>query len=128
MKGMCERTYWGNITLTIAIARVTLQVGNELRSRFGSRALSSVEQYKQHTPVLVDDIISTARTMIETSHALKEAGMKRCVCIGVHALFSGDSYQALTDAWVEKVVTTNTILHETNGIDVTPVFAGEISS
>jgi ribose-phosphate pyrophosphokinase len=31
---------------------------------------------KEHIPILVDDIISTGRTMIETITHLKNAGMK----------------------------------------------------
>lgn len=77
-----------------------------------------VEGYKKLTPVLVDDIISTARTMIETVGLLKNTGMKPPVCIGVHAVFSGRAYEDLIRSGVSKVVTCNTILHESNAIDI----------
>src|SRR5208282_2354296 len=48
-------------------------------------SVPQVDEYKTYTPVLVDDIISTGRTMIETINHLKKAGMKAPVCIGVHA-------------------------------------------
>ena len=54
-------------------------------------SVPQVEQFKNHTPVLVDDIISTARTMIETVNHLKNAGMKPATCIGVHAVFAGNT-------------------------------------
>lgn len=38
-------------------------------------SVPDVENYKNHIPVLVDDIISSARTMIETVQHLKKAGM-----------------------------------------------------
>jgi ribose-phosphate pyrophosphokinase len=78
-----------------------------------------VEKFKNHTPVLVDDIISTARTMIETVNHLKEAGMKAPVCIGVHGVFAGDAYQDLKNCGIAKVVTCNSIPHFTNEIDIT---------
>ena len=56
-------------------------------------SVPQVEKYKNHTPVLVDDIISTARTMIETVMHLKNAGMKPPVCIGVHAVFAGNAFE-----------------------------------
>lgn len=78
-------------------------------------------QYKNATPVLVDDIISTAHTMLETVAHLKEQGMKPPVCIGIHAVFARNAYQDLLDAGVERVVTCNTIPHPSNGIDLSDV-------
>ncbi len=81
-------------------------------------SIPHVEAYKNHTPVLVDDIISTARTMIETIKHLAKAKMKPAVCIGVHAVFAGNSYENLKNSGVNSVVTCNTIVHESNGIDI----------
>ncbi len=77
-----------------------------------------LDKYKILTPVIVDDIISTARTMIATVKHLKEAGMNPPVCIGVHAVFAGDSYQMLHSAGIMKIVTCNTIAHPSNAIDI----------
>ena len=86
-----------------------------------------VEQYKSHTPVLVDDIISTARTMIKTVKHLNAAGMKPTVCIGVHALFSEDAYQKLSESGIDKVVTCNTVLHSTNQIDLSDLIVESLN-
>lgn len=81
-------------------------------------SVPEVDKYKDHTPVLVDDIISTARTMIAAARHLNKAGMKPPVCIGVHAVFAGDAYEALKNAGTARIVTCNTIPHETNEIDI----------
>jgi len=85
-----------------------------------------IEKYKGCTPVVLDDIIATAHTMIETVKQLEKAGrlsgMKRPVCIGIHALFVDDAYERLQNAGVAKIVTTNTIVHETNEIDIAALF------
>lgn len=81
-------------------------------------SVPQVEEYKNYTPVLVDDIISTARTMIETVGLLKNVGMMPPVCIGVHAVFAGSAYEDLINSGVNQVVTCNTILHESNTIDI----------
>ena len=86
-------------------------------------SVPDVDQYADHTPVLVDDIISTARTMIAAAGHLKDAGMKPPVCIGVHAVFAGDGYEALQKAGAGKIVTCNTILHPTNAIDLIRLLA-----
>lgn len=60
--------------------------------------IPDVESYSGHTPVLVDDIISTASTMISTIRHLTAAGMQKPVCIGVHGIFAGDAYERLVAA------------------------------
>jgi len=82
-------------------------------------SVPQVETFADHTPVLVDDIISTGHTMIETVKHLKRAGMKPPLCIGVHAVFAGNAYRDLLDAGVADIHTCNTISHESNRIDVT---------
>ncbi|HQS50567.1 MAG: phosphoribosylpyrophosphate synthetase [Sphingobacteriales bacterium 17-39-43] len=89
-------------------------------------SVPDVEKYKNATPVLVDDIISTARTMIETVQHLKMAGMKPPICVGIHAVFSGNAYQDLLDSGVQKIVTCNTIPHPSNAIDLSDILAKEV--
>jgi ribose-phosphate pyrophosphokinase len=95
--------------------------------RHGDRDVSvsvpDVERHRHRTPVLVDDIISTAQTMIETAGHLKRAELAPPVCIGVHAVFAGSAYADLVAAGAARVVTCNTIIHESNGIDVSGMIA-----
>ena len=85
-----------------------------------------VSEWKDHTPVLVDDIISTARTMIETAGHLNKYGYKPAVCIGVHGIFANNAYAELLGSGVGRVVTTNAIAHATNCISVTGLIAGSL--
>lgn len=80
-------------------------------------SVPEVSRWRKHVPVLVDDIISTAGTMVETAEHLAAAGMQAPVCIGVHAVFAGDAYARLS-AVAGQVVTCNTIDHASNGIDI----------
>ncbi|TAL63274.1 MAG: ribose-phosphate pyrophosphokinase [Bacteroidetes bacterium] len=89
-------------------------------------SIPQVEKYKNHTPVLVDDIISTAHTMIETIGHLKEAGMKSSVCIGVHAVFAGNAFEELKKTSAKEIITCNTIPHESNGIDISDLLVSAI--
>jgi len=86
------------------------------------------KQFNHLTPVLIDDIISTGRTMIKTAEALKLEGFKAPVCIGVHAVFSDDAYAEMKKAYISKIITCNTIPHETNMIDLTTLLLEEIRS
>jgi len=97
------------------------------KTRRGDRdvevSVPDVERHLGRTPVLVDDIISTARTMIQTVGHLKRAGLPPPVCIGVHAVFAGDAYADLKRAGAARIVTCNTIAHESNAIDLAPAVA-----
>ena len=86
-------------------------------------SVPDAEQLRNHTPVLVDDIISTARTMIETIRNLRREGLAEPVCVGVHAVFSDDAYDELKEAGAAQVVTCNTISHSSNAIDLTDLLA-----
>lgn len=93
-----------------------------------SVSIPEIERYQRHTPVLVDDIISTARTMIETVKHLKNLPMRPPVCIGVHGVFAGNAYGDLLAAGVERVVTCNSIPHVSNGVDISDLFVGFIEN
>ena len=86
-----------------------------------------VEPYAGHTPVLVDDIISTAHTMIETVGHLQTAGMVAPVCVGVHPVFAGNAFDDLIAAGVSAVISCNTIQHISNRIDVAGMLAKAIT-
>ena len=81
-------------------------------------SVPDVEQWRDHTPVLVDDIISTARTMLATLGHLKRAGLGAPLCIGVHAVFADGAYEELLSQGAARVVTCNTIRHPSNAIDL----------
>jgi ribose-phosphate pyrophosphokinase len=89
-------------------------------------SVPEVELWRGHTPVIVDDIVSTARTMIETVGHLVRAGMRPPICVCVHGLFAGHAYRKLLEAGASRVVTSNTIPHESNAIDVTDMLAHAI--
>jgi ribose-phosphate pyrophosphokinase len=76
-----------------------------------------------HTPVLVDDIISTAGTMIATVRRLRRARLPPPVCVGVHAIFAEGAYDALRAAGAARIVTCNTVAHVSNAIDLAGVLA-----
>lgn len=101
------------------------------KARRGDRdvevSVPDVDKFTNHTPVLVDDIISTAHTMIETVGHLRRAGMKPPTCIGVHAIFAGSAYEELVAAGAGEIITCNTIPHKTNLIDISGLIGEALS-
>jgi len=77
-----------------------------------------LDPYRDHRPVLVDDIISSGRTMLRTLDHLQQAGMERPLVIGVHGIFAEDAYDLLLQR--AEVLTCNSIAHPSNRIDLLP--------
>ena len=73
-------------------------------------------EWQDRTPVLVDDVISTARAMIDMVAQLRASGLRPPVCIGVHAVFAGESHQELLAAGAGRLVSCDTIAHSSNQI------------
>ena len=73
--------------------------------------------WKDRRVVLIDDIASSGRTLIEAAQAIVSQGFGKPYCAVVHGLFAGDSYAAL-QALTERVVSTDTVPHPSNAISI----------
>lgn len=97
------------------------------KTRNGDRdvevCVPDLSAWRSHTPVILDDIISSGRTMVEALRHVRAARLPAPVCIGVHAVFAGDAYQALIEAGAGKVVTTDTLPHASNAISIAHLLA-----
>ena len=77
-----------------------------------------LENWAGPQPVLVDDIASSGRTMIEAAQHFETAGFPKPVCVVVHPLFADDAYTALR-SMSSRVVSTNAISHPSADILIT---------
>lgn len=81
-------------------------------------SVPDVERYRDRKPVVLDDIISSARTMIETTRNLIAAGLQSPVCLGVHGIFSGNAHRMLEEAGAGRIVTSRTVSHPSNDVEI----------
>ncbi len=79
-----------------------------------------------YTPILVDDIVSSGHTLLETLQHLQRGSWAPAVCIAVHGLFAEDSYAQLRAAGTRAIITCNTVQHPSNAIDITAVLVDGI--
>jgi ribose-phosphate pyrophosphokinase len=79
--------------------------------------------WKERTPVVLDDIVSSGHTMIEAVGRVRQAGLPPPVLIAIHGVLAEGAEAALTSCGAARLLTTNTIAHETNAIDVHPALA-----
>lgn len=90
-------------------------------------SVPDVERWKNHTPVLVDDIVSTGHTMLETISHLRAEGMRSPVCVAVHGLFSEAADEKLMAGGALRIVTTNSVAHASNVIDLSEAIVAAIT-
>ncbi len=92
------------------------------KTRVGDRqveiAMPRFQQWNDRNPVIIDDIVSSARTMIEVCNELRQQQMAAPTCVAVHALFAEDSYDRLVAAGAKKVVSCDTVQHPSNAISL----------
>jgi len=84
--------------------------------------LPDLTRWSGRRPVLVDDIVSSGQTMIETTHHLAASGMAKPYCLAIHAVFAPGVFANLA-LLTERVVTTDTIAHPSNAISVLDMLA-----
>lgn len=99
------------------------------KTRRGDRDVSITSPdgaWNGHTPVVIDDIVSTGQTMIEATRQLRAAGSAAPMCVGIHAVFADALHEALIDAGARGIVTCNTIPHTTNQICIADPLADAV--
>lgn len=92
-----------------------------------SVSVPQIGRWKGHTPVVVDDIASTARTMIETVQAVRDAGLGAPACVAVHAIFAADALAQLQAAGASRIVSADSVVHTTNAIALAAPLAHAIT-
>jgi len=103
-------------------------VATKIRSgdRDVEMAIPDTSQWPDRTPVLVDDVASTGRTLMAGIKILRARGMRKPACAVVHGIFARDAYQQLATL-CDPIATVNTIPHCSNRMDASPILAGAVA-
>lgn len=100
------------------------------KKRQGDRSVSltapDLDQFRECTPVLVDDIISSGTTMISAAKILLAGGLNPGFCVCVHALFN-ESTRAELASLFQEVLTTDTIPNRFSQFQVAPLIAKQLT-
>ena len=78
--------------------------------------------------ILVDDIISSGKTVELAALKLKDCGVRKVFVTCVHPLLTDDALDRIKNAGVEELVGTNTIPSSISKIDVASVLASHLST
>jgi ribose-phosphate pyrophosphokinase len=59
--------------------------------------------------IVIDDMVSTAKTLVKASEKLVKLGVKKIYALIVHPVFSSNALQLIDDSPIEKIFVTDTI-------------------
>lgn len=79
------------------------------------------------TPVILDDIASSGRTLVQAIERLRAAGAQPPVCVIIHAVFAANAYKDILTAGAARVVSTETIPHGSNAIAIAEPLARAVA-
>lgn len=114
-----ESEQWvGAIAQAVPCPHVVLEKNRRGDRDVSVSAVPAGEMRAGRTAVLIDDIVSSGRTMIETVRQWTREGLPGPVCLAVHGVFAAQAYEALQAAGAARIVTTNSIAHASNEIDL----------
>lgn len=71
--------------------------------------LSMSGEIKGETAIIIDDLISTGSTIIESTNALKGKGVKKVFVCATHGVLTGDAIVNLEKSSVDKIFITDSI-------------------
>ncbi|MBI3341852.1 ribose-phosphate diphosphokinase [Candidatus Curtissbacteria bacterium] len=64
------------------------------------------------TAVIIDDVISTGGTIVESANALKKRGVNKIIVCATHGVFAGNAIENLEKSPVDKIFVTDSIQHK----------------
>jgi ribose-phosphate pyrophosphokinase len=87
-----------------------------------ARVTAVIGEVEGKIAVMTDDIIDTAGTLCAGAEALKEAGARRVIACGTHALFNGPALERIEKSVLDRVIVTDTVpvdpLTKPNKVDI----------
>lgn len=84
--------------------------------------------YRNNPVIIIDDMISTGRTLADTARLLQQAGADEIYAAITHALFCGDAEAHLRAAGIKTIWSSDSITHPTSCIKLDSLLAETINS
>lgn len=97
--------------------------------RHGDRSVEitapDLSLHRTRTPVVVDDIASSGRTLAAAARELQSQGLPRAECVVVHALLADAAHAELLQVFA-RFTSTDAVPHTSSRIALAPLFAAAL--
>lgn len=96
------------------------------KTRLGDKKIKQdiVKLDKNKDYIIIDDIISTGKTLVGALKMAKKQGANKLTCIGIHGMLVGKADKLISKH--AKIITTNTIPNKYAKIDVSSIIANKL--
>jgi len=116
------------------VAQIAGQSGHPFvigeKERRGDRdvvvSLPDLSCYQDYTAVIIDDVIASGHTLLQCMEALQQHGIQQIECAAVHGIFADKIDRQLVENGLQQLVTTNSIPHRSNQIDLSELLCDPI--
>ncbi len=98
----------------------------QLDQRDKMEILSMTGEVTDDTAVIIDDVISTGSTIIESANMLKSRGAKKVIVCATHGVFASDAEKRLDASPIDKVFVTDSIARVTKSKKIEIVSVADI--
>lgn len=97
------RSYAKKMNVSLAIIDKRREAINE------AKAMHIIGDVKGKAAIIVDDMIDTAGTLMESTNALLKAGVAEVHACCTHPVLSGPAHERIKNSAIKSIITTNTI-------------------
>jgi ribose-phosphate pyrophosphokinase len=88
----------------------TIAIGDKRREKKDVAEVTRiVGDVDGQTAVIVDDIVSTGGSLVQTAEALRTAGARRVLAAITHPVLAGSAVKRIEESCIERFITTDTI-------------------
>ena len=124
----------GRARLIAKALKLDIAIIDKRRDRANEcEVMNIIGDVKGKDAIIIDDIIDTGGTLIKSTNALKQSGMRKIFVFITHAVCSGDVYERINASEIEKLYITDSlkVINERLGnkievISVAPAIADAI--
>jgi ribose-phosphate pyrophosphokinase len=112
-----ESAQWSAVIAKMLKKKVTILTKHRLGDKDIKQDVVKLDSGVNY--LIIDDIISTGKTIAGALAMAKKQGAKKLYCIGIHGVLAGNASKLITKH--AQLITTNTIPNKHSKIDVSPV-------
>lgn len=98
-----------NFASILSAPLAVIEKHRQTNTRDKMEVLSISGEVSGETAIIIDDVISTGGTIIESANALKKKGVKKIIVCATHGVFAGDAVSDLEKSPIDKIIVTDSI-------------------
>lgn len=98
----------------------------QIKERDKMEVLSMTGEVAGETAIIIDDVISTGGTIIESANALKKHGANKVFVCAAHGVFAADAIKRIENSPIDKVLVTDSIAQSVKSPRIEVVSVAEL--